>query len=262
METLSRWRQALGIARSLLMYYAVPFRAGRRKRLYAQFARSGDLCFDIGAHVGNHLRAFLSLGARVVAVEPQPQFARLLRRWYGHPPAVIVVEQALGASPGRQNLLISTRTPTVTTLSPTWAAQVGQAAAFAHVRWDASASVEVTTLDALIERYGEPSFCKIDAEGYELEILKGLSRPLRALALEYIPAAIEIALDCIGRLAELGGYRFNWTVGEALRLCSPEWLDAPSIIAYLQTLPPTARSGDIYARLVDAAPERGSRGGR
>jgi len=257
MGTMNRWQQKLGIIRSLLMYYAMPFRAGRRRRLYAQFVRPGDLCFDIGAHVGNHLRAFLSLGARVVAVEPQPQLARLLRRWYGKHPAVIVVEQALGASVGRQDLLISTRTPTVTTLSPAWAAQVGRTAAFAAVRWDAATSVEVTTLDALIERYGEPAFCKIDAEGYELEILKGLSRPLRALALEYIPAAIEIALGCVERLAQMGHYRFNWTVGESLRLRSSEWLDARSLIAHLQSLPPTARSGDIYARLVDVAPGKG-----
>lgn len=232
------------------MYYAIPLRAARRRRLYAQFMRPGDLCFDVGAHVGNHLRAFLALGARVVAVEPQPQLARLLRRWYGHRPDVIIVEQALGASVGVQELLISTRTPTVTTLSPAWAEQVRRAASFAHVHWDATTFVEVTTLDVLIARYGEPSFCKIDAEGYELEILKGLSRPLRALSLEYIPAALEIALGCVERLAQMGDYCFNWTVGESLRLRSQEWLDARAMIALLEALPPTARSGDIYARLL------------
>ncbi len=243
------WQQTLGIVRSLVMYYALPFRAARRRRLYAQFVRPGDLCFDVGAHVGNHVRAFLALGARVVAVEPQPQFARLLRRWYGHRPDVIIVEQALGAAPGEQELLISTRTPTVSTLSPAWAARVREAASFAGVRWDATASVEVTTLDTLIARYGEPSFCKIDAEGYELEILKGLSHPLRALSLEYIPAALEIALGCMERLAQMGNYRFNWTAGESLRLRSQEWLDARAMIALLETLPPTARSGDLYAYL-------------
>jgi hypothetical protein len=44
-----------------------------RKRLtfYRNFIRNGDLCFDIGANIGTRTEAFLELGAKVVAVEPQ-----------------------------------------------------------------------------------------------------------------------------------------------------------------------------------------------
>ena len=40
--------------------------------LYARFLRAGDLAFDIGAHVGDRISSFRRLGARVVALEPQP----------------------------------------------------------------------------------------------------------------------------------------------------------------------------------------------
>jgi len=64
--------QRLGVLRSLLIYYAIPGRRRRMRRFYQQFVRSGDLCLDIGAHLGNHVRVWLELGAQVVAVEPQP----------------------------------------------------------------------------------------------------------------------------------------------------------------------------------------------
>ena len=44
--------------------------------LYARFVRPGDLAFDIGSHVGDRIGSFRRLGARVVALEPQPLCAR------------------------------------------------------------------------------------------------------------------------------------------------------------------------------------------
>ena len=65
----------LGIARSLGLYYGVPFRMARMRELYSGLVPQGGLCFDVGAHVGSRLRCFRSMGARVVALEPQPDFA-------------------------------------------------------------------------------------------------------------------------------------------------------------------------------------------
>jgi hypothetical protein len=119
------------------------------------------------------------------------------------------------------------------------------------VRWSAAAEVEVTTLDALIERFGEPAFVKIDVEGYEAEVLHGLSTPVRALSFEYLPASRAVALECVERLEALGRYRYNWSHGESHRLASAEWLDAGGIRARLGALRAEDGSGDVYARRVD-----------
>ena len=38
---------------------------------YGVFLLPGDLCFDIGANLGNRTRCFRHLGCEVVSVEPQ-----------------------------------------------------------------------------------------------------------------------------------------------------------------------------------------------
>lgn len=231
------------------MYHAIPWRRRHLTRFYAQFIGPGDLCFDIGAHVGSRLRAWTPLETRIVAVEPQPECMALLRRGFGQHARVTLIEQAVGAAPGMAELLVSSRTPTVTTLSPAWIAAVQRQRGFIAVRWNERVPVTVTTLDELIARYGLPAFCKIDVEGYELEVLKGLSQPIPALSFEYLPVCLDTARGCIAHLAKLGPYQFNWSVGEAQCLQSVDWLDANAMCARLAMFTLAEDSGDIYARL-------------
>ncbi len=248
-----RWglRRSVGLLRWIRMHYGNPLRNRALARFYAQFVSPGDLCFDIGAHVGNRLWAWSRLGARIVALEPQPHCMRLLRRYYGHHPRIALVEEAVGSAPGTQILFVSERTPTVSTLSPDWMASVRAAPGFAKVRWDYGVPVRVTTLDTLIARYGIPAFCKIDVEGAELDVLRGLSYPLKALSFEYIAATVDVALACIKRLGELGRYEYNWLPSEPQRLWSSAWAGPVQMTDLLRRMPVGGRSGDVYARRLD-----------
>lgn len=242
----------LGLLRSLAIYYA-PGRVRRLGRFYAPFIRPGDLCFDVGAHVGNRVAAWTRLGARVVAVEPQPLLIGWLRRRYGRAPGVTLVETAVGAAPGQAVLRHDPRNPTVATLSDEWIAAVGRDPSFGGVQWRAAGAVNVTNLDALIATYGRPSLCKIDVEGYEAEALRGLSAALPLVSFEFIPPAIGVAQDCMARLEELGAYVYNWFPGESHRWASAEWLTAAGMAAQLDRLGEGRASGDIFARLVSGA---------
>src|SRR5260370_40160311 len=103
--------------------------------------------------------------------------------------------------------------------------------------------VAVTTLDALIAAHGLPAFCKIDVEGFEAEVLKGLSRPIPALSVEYIPAALEGALAALDRLAPLRPYPLNPSAGESMRFAAPERRSPREMIDERCRPPPADRSG-------------------
>lgn len=247
------WHEHLGVWRSLAIYYGNPMRRRQMARFYAQIIRPGALCFDIGAHVGGRLGPWLELGARVVAVEPQAQMMRVLERFYGRNPRVSLVQQAVGAVAGTSTLLASPGNPTVTTLSAAWAKEVRRDPGFAHLAWEPSETVTVTTLDALIDQFGQPDYCKIDVEGYELEVLTGLSRPLAWVSFEYIPVAIDCAVACVARLADLGDYTYNWFEGESHRWQAAVWQDAGQFGETLGRLGSAHKSGDIFARRVSVA---------
>src|SRR5215831_11133333 len=92
--------RGVGIARSLIVYHLIPRRQRKLASLYRTFLKPGDLAFDVGAHAGNRVRGLAALGCRVVAVEPQPDFVRLLRFLFGRSSRVTIVEAAAGARAG------------------------------------------------------------------------------------------------------------------------------------------------------------------
>ncbi|WP_433556569.1 FkbM family methyltransferase [Pseudonocardia xinjiangensis] len=250
-------RRVRGIARSLAMYHGVPGRHRRMVRFYGQFLGPGDIAFDIGAHVGSRVRAWRKLGARVIAVEPQPDCLRVLRLFFGRDRGVTIVPEAVGARAGRAQLGLSTATPTVSSMSRDWIESVTTDSSFARVRWDRAVEVEVATLDDLIATHGEPAFCKIDVEGFEVDVLSGLTRPLRGLSFEYLPPAHDAALAALDLVEQLGatagGYEYNYSPIETMRFAGDRWLDAAELVSLLERFRPLGRSGDVYARLVRPA---------
>jgi FkbM family methyltransferase len=231
------------------MYHGIPGRQRRMAGFYRQFLQPGDLAFDIGAHVGSRVGAWRRLGVRTVAVEPQPDCLRVLRLLYGRDPSVTLLGSAVGASPGRAKLAISSATPTVSSMSTSWMSTVVKDQRFASIRWTSAVDVEVVTLDGLIDEFGVPAFCKVDVEGFELEVLTGLTRPVPALSFEYLPPAHDAALSTLELVGRLGRYEYNYSPIETMRLASPSWLDAPSLVRLLDQFRPLGRSGDVYARL-------------
>jgi len=203
----------------------------------------------LARHVGSRTSVVIALGASCIAVEPQPAFVRLLRRLYRDARMVTLVEAAVGAQVGVAQLQVSRRHPTVTTLSSEWIRKVSKTDGFMQVRWDHSVEVPVTTLDQLIKAHGLPQFCKIDVEGMEAEILAGLSTPVSVIALEYLPAALDVAQACIERLQTLGDYEFNLTEGEKHRYRLPDWVNAEVVEKKMIDASKSGLSGDLYARL-------------
>ncbi len=145
-----------------------------RKFFYSSFIKKGEFCFDVGANIGNRIEPLLQIGARVLAVEPQKRCYDYLSSKYAN--RIILITKGLSDTEGVKNFYISSESA-ISSFSEEWINTV-RAGRFKQFDWNRVVETEMTTLDRLIKEHGVPVFIKIDVEGYELEVLKGLSTPV------------------------------------------------------------------------------------
>lgn len=238
------------LRRSLDVYYGDVERDIAMDALYGRFVSKGGLAFDIGSHVGDRIASFRRQGARVVALEPQPLCFEALQAIYCCDGAVGLLNAACGPRAGELTLHVNSDNPTVTTASHDFIKAADGAGGWEGQVWDREITVPVTTLDALIAKHGVPQFAKIDVEGFEADVLAGLTRALPALSFEFTTIQRDVAYRCLERLAALGNYRFDIALGESQALTFEDLLSADAMRAHIEALPHAANSGDVYAVLV------------
>jgi FkbM family methyltransferase len=199
----------------------------------------------------------------------------VLKRRFGSNPRFRVVPQALGDAPGERELYVADK-PELTSLAPDWITAVRGSGRFGARVWSATDRVAVTTLDRLIAEHGVPAFCKIDVEGFELQVVSGLSRPIDTISLEFHPEFLDSTFKAIEHLSHLGARSFNYSIAETMSLALPGWVDGEALRDQLRRIPPPLLVGDVYARtappgtgngrgdggLHSGARRRGAEGGR
>ena len=230
-------------------FFHRPLHARKTRPFYALFIQPGDLVFDVGANVGERTEIFLQLGAKVVSVEPQRECVRRLYiRFHDHPD-VRIIPRAIGSKEGMAEMLVSYRYHPSSSINPTFAEAMERCGRYGASHWDEARTVKMTTLDALIDEFGVPSFVKIDVEGYEHEVFKGLSHPVKAFSFEFQPLFLGPALGSIDSLKRFGPARYNYAIEERMELVLDPWKDANEMAAILKSLENTREFiyGDVYA---------------
>lgn len=218
---------------------------------YRQFIPEGGLCFDVGANVGNRSKIFLNLATKVVAVEPQYSCVRILKRLLKKFPVSFVIEKlALGPRDGVLELFVSPNSM-LTTASKDWIEHSQTTSRFGGNVWKKTIQVPVGTLQGLIVKHGMPDFIKIDVEGFEYEVIKGIQIPLKTLSFEFVPDRLDAAAECLTALNQLGGIRCNLGLNECFKLQLDEWLDAEAFLMRIETLKLLPSDfGDIYVKWI------------
>jgi len=219
----------------------------RRQAFYSRFVKAGDLCFDVGANLGNRVGPLLAAKARVVAVEPQDFCQKVLKWRFGK--KIAVVPMGLGETEEVREFYVSDASY-LSSFSKTWIDSVKKDR-FKENNWSNVGKVQMTTLDKLIAKYGTPVFIKIDVEGYELEVLKGLHSPVKMISFEYTtPEQTERAIGCIERVSSVNpDIECNYSVGESMEFEMAEFIKAGDMLHLIRSRKFSETGfGDIYLR--------------
>lgn len=203
----------------------------------------GDLIFDVGANRGYKSDIFLRLGARVVAVEPDATCQDVLTRRFVklrlRRKPFAIVDKAVSDSSVTKTMWIDTPGSAKNTLSEKWAETLradekrfGDTQGFKH-----SKDVQTTSLDDLIETHGVPRFIKIDVEGHELSVLRGLHKPVPCLSFEVnLPEFRSEGLQSIRILKTLHpAGEFNYTSDCRSGLAMQTWSSADQLCSMLSS---------------------------
>jgi FkbM family methyltransferase len=221
-------------------------RADRWRRFYSEFIAPGDLVFDVGANQGDRTELFVQMGARVVAVEPNQALATRLESIFRRS-RVKVEAVGVGSKPGELPFYVCTASA-CSSFSPEFVqSQRKQNSGF---QWDRTETIAIITMDTLVEKHGTPAFIKIDVEGFEVEVLAGLSHPVRGLSFEVRPDDSPETTDgCFDALARLGRYEFNLSIEERLTFELPRWDSAPAVLGAIRRVETGEwKYADVYAR--------------
>jgi FkbM family methyltransferase len=220
------------------------------KQFYSQFISNGDLVFDIGANIGNRVKTFCDLGCKVVAVEPQEECCNILKSKF-LTENVVIENIGIGKETGYLEYFKADDSA-LTTFSNEY---INKVKVNRHEKtiWNKSKKVKIDTIDNLVLKYGLPKFCKIDVEGYEINVLKGISQPLPALSFEYtLPELFNEMINCIHLLMDKGDYVFNYSSQESLQLALDTWVDGFKFISLVKTDDfLNTNWGDIYCQIRD-----------
>ena len=217
---------------------------------YSQFISKRDLVFDVGANVGSRSKLFLNLGAKVIAFEPQPELCEHLTQHLRNHTRFTLMPIGLGLNTSVVKLRISDA-HVLSSMSERWINATKNSGRFIEYNWDTKINVDISTLDLEIARHGVPTYVKIDVEGYELEVLKGLSKPINFISIEFTEEDIQQSIACMDKLDKLGNYQYNFSDGETHFFENDKWFTKNQLVDFLNSKKEKKSHlwGDIFCKL-------------
>ena len=205
---------------------------------------NNSIIFDIGAHKGDKSKKLINYFSKIVLVEPQPECVIALKSKFSKYKNVTIIETGLSSKEQKLELKINTSNPLISTFSDKWTK-----GRFKDSKWDQRLDISTTTLDRLVSQFGSPDYIKIDVEGHEYDVIKGLSKKVGTISFEFTSEFFEESLKCLNYLQSLGYEKFNFSEGEKRKFNS-DWLKKDNLISHLEIelKKNSLLWGDIYAQ--------------
>ena len=199
---------------------------------------SNKLIYDIGANKGNKVNAFLKMGFNVIAVEPERKAISTLKWRYGKNKKVTILENGVSDKESILTIHIAANRSGLNTVSTKWVESLEKEKTN---RWQKKHAfkkeyeIKTITLDQLFQSYGIPYFIKIDVEGYEKNVIKGMNSLPSFISFETnLPEFREETIECIQLLTALSDkIMFNYSISDKLEM--DHWVPGSEMIETIKT---------------------------
>lgn len=209
-----------------------------------------SLFFDIGCNVGQWIEANLQGGNRIIGLEPNPIIYRKAKDRYKEGRRVLIYNLAASYESDKEiDFYIEKydQNAVCSTASPEW---VNNSRFTDTLKWD-KIQVKTIALNDMIERFGEPEFIKIDTEGYEYHVIRGLYCAVCPLCFEWAEETGDDIIHSIDHLHAIGYNRFFILSGEDYTFRPSRWISTIHAIDKMRGLITGKKEnwGTIYADL-------------
>jgi len=211
--------------------------------------KDNDLVFDVGCNIGEKSFKYLTLNAKVVGFEPQPNCLKKLNDRFNGNERITIEPIGLDSKKGI-SFIYEASHDTISSMSLEFI-DIVKKERFSDYFWDKKIQIEVDTLDNMITKHGKPNYIKIDVEGYELNVLKGLTTPINIISVEFTPELCQSSVDCINYIERINGEcEYNYGYREDLDFKFDNWLNKKELFSYIKSVKDFRfEFGDIYVKI-------------
>jgi len=140
------------------------------------------LLFDIGANRGDATLAGLQRGYSVIACEPAPKIFSQLVQNFIYNPKVTPLRTAVSDKDNERIEFYEADEDGLSTINRDWLTSETMPYAGKPFR---TVQANTITIDTLAKTYGEPDLIKIDVEGAEWSVLRGMTKRYGKVAMEW-----------------------------------------------------------------------------
>lgn len=218
--------------------------------IFKTIIREGSLVFDVGCNIGSKAEEYLKFSTKVIGFEPQPKCISVLMNRFGGNNNMIIEPIGLDSKAGT-SIIYEASYHSISSMSLDFINTVKKER-FSDYSWGNEIPINVDTLDNMISKHGTPGYIKIDVEGYELNVLKGLSTPISVISIEFNPEMCSNSIECINYLDNLNGESvYNYGSQNDNDFKFDNWVSKDDIINFIKSINDfQIEFGDIYIKKV------------
>ncbi len=206
-----------------------------------------DLIFDVGANLGKKSAIFSKLSKKIIAFEPSEKLFGYLQKRFRQS-NIEVFNCALGSNISLSEFYEINGNEAYNSLSKKHIETTVTKREISTIELVTRRKVNVEIIETFIKKFGVPVYIKVDVEGYEYEVIKGLKTPVPLISFEAnLPEFCEESINIIEYLSTIScdKYQFNFTSGNFLLL--PNFVNKEKATDFLSQT--QYRYVEIYSKL-------------